>query len=359
MSKYLDSRFLQLEPYTPGEQLRSRKLIKLNTNESPFPPSPLVREAVQREIDALNLYPDITGGALPAGLARRFGVEAENVFLGNGSDEILAFIFQALCKNGVAFADISYGFYPVYAKLYGVSAEVIPLREDFRLAVEDYAGVGKTIVVANPNAPTGLALARREVEELLASNRENLVVIDEAYVDFGAESSVPLLEKYENLLVAGTFSKSRSLAGGRLGYALASRELIAGLERIRYSFNPYNINQMTLAAATAALCDEDYFRSCRDKIIETREKSIKQLTELGFLCTNSKANFIFTRHKTQPAKALYGKLKAQDILVRWFDLPRIRDYLRITVGANGEMDALLLALEKIVNAEGAKPDENG
>ncbi len=351
MSIYLNNRFLELRPYIPGEQMRGRKIIKLNTNESPFPPSPLVWDAVKREVGTLNLYPDITGGALRPELAKHFGVKPENSFLGNGSDEILAFIFQALCPNGAVFADITYGFYPVYAKLYGVETKVIPLRENFKLAVEDYAEAGKTVIIANPNAPTGLALTRREIEKLLISNQNNLVIIDEAYVDYGAESCVPLLKNFNNLMVVGTFSKSRSLAGGRLGYAFASSELVADLERIRYSFNPYNLNQMTLAAGMAALNDDAYFRSCTCKIIESRSKSIIRLNSMGFICTNSSANFIFASHATQSAKMIYETLKEQDILVRWFDMPRISNYLRITVGTDKDMDTLCEALEKTVNGK--------
>lgn len=348
MSKFLDARFLDLKPYTPGEQLRGKKIIKLNTNESPYPPSPAVQEAVCRETGSLHLYPEITGGALLPALAQLFGVERENIFAGNGSDEVLAFIFQALCPNGAAFADLTYGFYPVYAKLYQLATTIIPLRKDLSLQIEDYRQAGKTIFIANPNAPTGLAISRAEVEKLLQYNRDTLVVIDEAYVDFGAESSVPLLRKYDNLLVVGTFSKSRSLAGGRLGFAVGSKALIADLEKIKFSFNPYNLNQMTIAAGAAALMDGGYYAACQKNIIETRDKSIKQLQSLGFTCTNSKANFIFCRHKCWKAADLYTKLKEQNILVRWFNADRIDNYLRITVGSGAEMNALHDALHKII-----------
>lgn len=349
MSKFLTSRLERLNPYKPGEQIRGKKTIKLNTNESPYPPSPMVLDAVNGELGSLNLYPDITGGSLLQELAAWFGVERENVFAGNGSDEILAFLFQGFCQNGAAFADLSYGFYPVYADLYNISAKVIPVKDDLSIDITDYFGLKETVLIANPNAPTGIALPASEVERLLKANRETLVVVDEAYVDFGAESCVPLLESYDNLLVVGTFSKSRSLAGARLGYAVSSKELITDLEMIKYSFNPYNINQMTMAAGTAALQDKSYFSTCCDKIINTRARCANRLSELGFTCTNSSANFIFARHSNRKAQDIYVALKERDILVRWFDKPRIDGYLRISVGSDTDMDTLVDALRDILN----------
>lgn len=348
MSNFFDAKYATLKPYTPGEQQRGKKIVKLNTNESPYPPSLAVRQAVAKEAKNLNLYPDISGGMLFTELAKAFNVKRENVFAGNGSDEILAFIFQAFCPNGAAFADLTYGFYSVYANLYRVKTELIPLRDDFSLCAEDYIKKGKTIFIANPNAPTGLAITKDDVEKILLANRENLVVIDEAYVDFGAESSTSLLKKHKNLLVVGTFSKSRSLAGARLGYALGAKDIIEEMERVKYSFNPYNINQMTMAAGAAALQDKEYYKNCQNKIIETRDKTIESLKKLGFNCTKSQANFIFCSHKQCKAKYIYKSLKALGILVRWFDVSGIENYLRISVGSTKEMKSLLCALKQIV-----------
>ena len=351
MSKYLDTKLAGLQPYVPGEQLRGRKIIKLNTNESPFPPAPGVRAAVEREIDSLNLYPDISGGSLMTELAAWLGVGRENVFAGNGSDEILAFLFQGFCPNGAVFADLTYGFYSVYAEIYHIDTRIIPLREDFTIEVKDYANAGRTIFIANPNAPTGIALSRDEVEEIVKSNRDTLVVIDEAYVHFGAESCVSLLDKYDNIMIVGTFSKSRSLAGARLGYAVSSKALIADLERIKFSFNPYNINQMTMAAGTASLNDQSYFDKCCGQIVNIRSKCTTDLQNLGFECTNSFANFVFVRHPKRQAQELYLALKERNILVRWFDKPRIDNYLRISIGSEGDMAVLVEALQDILQVK--------
>ena len=348
MSKYIVERLGRMEAYTPGEQVRGEKIIKLNTNENPFPPPQGVCEAISAEAERLRLYPDITGGALTQSLGIHFGVPENCVFAGNGSDEILAFCFQALCPQGVAFADLTYGFYQVYADLYEVDSKIVPLREDFSLHTDDYNNLRRTIVIANPNAPTGLALSRVEVERIVRSNSENLVIVDEAYVDFGAESCVPLLERYENLLVVGTFSKSRSLAGARLGYAVGRCELIEDLNRMRFSFNPYNVNQLTLAAGAAALAEEAYFKSCKEKIIQTRENTTKRLREMGFQCTDSQTNFVFATHPSYSAQRLYEGLKEKNILIRWFNKPRIVQYLRITIGLAEEMDEMLQALEALL-----------
>lgn len=348
MSKYLDSRFLKLEPYVPGEQPRGQQFVKLNTNESPFPPSPAVQEAVARQAGLLNLYPDPTARDLTEALAGMLEVGPEQVFVGNGSDEVLAFCFQALCPNGAAFPDLTYGFYPVYAALYDCPAEVIPLREDFTLAPEDYYGVGRTVFIANPNAPTGIALSREQVAQVLEQNRDSLVVVDEAYVHFGAQTAVPLLGQYDNLLVVGTFSKSRSMAGARLGYAAGSAALIADLNRIRNSFNPYNVNRMTLAAGAAAAGDRDYYDRCCRTIMETREKTLARLGEKGFICTASMANFVFVTHPKVQAEALYLSLKQQGVLVRWFNKQRIQNHLRITIGTEAQMEVLFGLLDGLV-----------
>lgn len=344
MSKFLNTIYNRLSPYTPGEQPQGRQYIKLNTNESPFPPSPLVEVEVTKEIEKLNLYSDPLCKSVIHPLAQAVRMKPENVFVGNGSDEILAFCFQGFCEKGAAFADLTYGFYPVYAQLYGVEAEIIPLQEDFCIHVPDYYAKNKTIFIANPNAPTGLALDLEQLEQILSRNPSSLVVIDEAYVDFGAQSAITLLNRFQNLLVVGTFSKSRSLAGARLGYAVGSQDIIADLNRLKFSFNPYNVNRLTLAAGAASLQDKAYFSSCCKQIINTREFTIESLKKLGFICTNSKANFVFVSHPSCTGEELYHHLRENGILVRWFDLPRIDDYLRITIGTQKDMEALLSVL---------------
>lgn len=347
MSKYLDMRLEGLTPYVPGEQPRE-KLIKLNTNESPYLPSVKVAEVVARQADNLNLYPDPDARELREALSCMLGVGAGNIFAGNGSDEILAFCFFAFCPNGAAFANITYRFYNVYAQLYNIDTEIVPLEKDFTLKPENYANLGKTIFIANPNAPTGIALTRKQIEEILLANRDNLVVIDEAYVHFGAETVVPLTESYDNLLVVGTFSKSRSLAGARLGYAVGSKSLIEDLNRIKFSFNPYNISRMAMAAGIHAALDTEYYNACITKIIATRTRSITELSKLGFESTESLANFIFTRHSKLCGETIYNRLRRYGILVRRWEQPLIGDYLRITVGNDAEMDALFAALSIII-----------
>lgn len=347
MSRYLDPKFAALQAYTPGEQPKERKYIKLNTNECPYPPSPLAVKAASKTAHGLNLYSDPACMAARAPLARALGVQPEEVFCGNGSDEILTILFAALCPRGAAYADVTYSFYPVLAQLCGVDAKVIPLREDFTLAPEDYNGLGRTIFIANPNAPTGLALSRKQIEGILQANPGAPVVIDEAYVDFGAESAVPLLAAYSNLVVVGTFSKSRQLAGGRFGYAAARREIIEDMDRIKYSFNPYNVNSVTLAAAAACVEDAAYFESCRQKVMATREHALEVLRGMGFEAADSLANFVFVRHPAKSGEALYTRLRAEGVLVRWWPKPRIENHLRITIGTDAEMQALFDALEKV------------
>ncbi|MDL2323633.1 histidinol-phosphate transaminase [Ruminococcaceae bacterium OttesenSCG-928-A16] len=348
MSRFLHPKFNTLAPYTPGEQPQNRAYIKLNTNECPYPPSPKAVRQAAAEAKQLNLYSDPTCASLKAAMAKYLGVQQSQVFLGNGSDEILAFCFMAFCQAGAAFADITYGFYPVYASLCGITPHIVPLRQNFTLAPEDYRQVGSTIFIANPNAPTGLALSLAELEKILQWNPENLVVVDEAYVDFGAQTALPLLQSYNNLLVVGTFSKSRAMAGARLGYAVGSPELIEDLGRIQYSFNPYNVNRMTQAAGVAALQDNAYFEECRAKIIATRAKTVDALEKMGFEGPQSLANFVFVRHQQASAQQLYHGLKEQGILVRWFNKPRIDEYLRITIGTGQEMDTLFEVLRQLL-----------
>lgn len=356
MSRFLSSKYRDLEAYTPGEQPTDMKYIKLNTNESPYPPSKSVLDAVSsEEVARLNLYSDPTCKALKGALAELFGKSSENIFLSNGSDDILNFSFMAFCegsKRRVKFPEISYGFYSVYAELHGVDYTAVPLNEDFSIKVEDYLTNDSTVVIANPNAPTGLCLSLDEVERIVAANPDNLVLIDEAYVDFGGESAIDLTEKYDNLLVVGTFSKSRSLAGARLGYAVANKAIIADLEKIKYSTNPYNINRLTLLAGVAAVADNSYYMDNCKKIIETREYTEEKLKALGFYCTDSKANFIFAKSEEIGGEELYLALKSRGILVRHFTKEKIKDFNRITVGTREQMDALLDATAEILKKKG-------
>ena len=352
MSKFLSRRFSSLVPYTPGEQPRDMEYVKLNTNESPFPPSPKVIEAVNSdEVKKLNLYPDPTGKALISKLAQTYDVGEENVFISNGSDDILNFSFMAFCDKdkGAAFPEISYGFYEVYAELYGVEYKKVPLNNDFSINISDYFEANKTVVIANPNAPTGLALTTAQVEEILKANPNDVVIIDEAYVDFGAESCVPLTKKYNNLIVVMTYSKSRSLAGGRLGFAVADKELIQDLNTIKYSTNPYNINRLTMAAGIASLEDAEYYRNCNKNTAEVREYTKAELQKRGFTLTDSKANFLFAKSHKIGGEEYYLSLKARGVLVRHFRNDKIKDYVRITIGTKEQMDILLSKTDDILS----------
>ena len=351
MSRFLSSRFSALSPYTPGEQPTDMKYVKLNTNESPFPPSDKVLAAVNtEEVKRLNLYPDPTGKALIKKLAEAYDVGEENVFISNGSDDILNFSFMAFCDKdkGAVFPEISYGFYEVYAQLYGIDYKKIPLNNDFSVNPTDYYGVGKTVVIANPNAPTGLALSVAEVEEILKANPDDLVIIDEAYVDFGAESCVPLTGRYNNLIVVMTYSKSRSLAGGRLGFAIAHKDLISDLNTIKYSTNPYNINRLTMAAGIASLEDAEYYKACNKNTAEVREYTKAELKARGFDMTDSKANFLFAASDKIGGEEYYLALKAKGVLVRHFKNEKIKNYVRITVGTKEQMDILLQKTDEIL-----------
>lgn len=341
MSKFLNKKYLTLEAYTPGEQPKDMQYVKLNTNESPYPPSDNVLNAVNRDsVAKLNLYPDPECKELKQAMADLYGVGTKNVFLSNGSDDILNFFFMAFCdgeEHPVIYPNISYGFYSVYSKLHGADAREIPLCEDFSINIEDYCKNDANVVIANPNAPTGLALTLDQIERILISNPDRLVLIDEAYVDFGAESAVSLISEYDNLLVVGTFSKSRSMAGARLGFAFANENIIADLEKIKYSTNPYNINRLTLIAGKAAIEDNDYYMDNCKKIQDTRNYTIAKLRELGFDVTDSKANFIFAKSYAISGEALYRELKKRGILVRHFSNSLICEYNRITVGNDEQM----------------------
>ena len=350
MSRFFSKKYASLVPYTPGEQPKAMQYVKLNTNESPFPPSPRAQAYAAEAASRLQLYPDPTCSALNAAMAERFGVSPDEILMTNGSDEILNFAFMAFCdaETPAAFADITYGFYPVFAELNSVPYQKIPLHDDFSIAPEDYFGLGKTIFIANPNAPTGLALSRTDVERILQANPDRVVVIDEAYVDFGAESCVPLIHKYDNLLVTQTFSKSRSMAGARLGAGFACRALIADLNTVKYSTNPYNINGMTMAMGLGVLADEDYTQQNCRTIVENRAWASTELAALGFTMTESKTNFIFAKHETADGGMLYRALKERGVLVRHFDAPRIADYNRITVGTREQMQILIDTLRTIL-----------
>lgn len=355
MSRFFASALRGLAPYTPGEQPRGvENLIKLNTNESPFPPGPKVLDALNRaEAEKLRLYSDPACTDFLAALAKTYGVAENEVFAGNGSDEVLAFAFCAFCEKGAAFADLTYGFYPVFARLFGVPAREIPLRADFSLAVEDYADEPGTLFIANPNAPTGLCLPLADIETLLRQRPERLVVVDEAYVDFGGESAVPLLRKYDNLLIVGTFSKSRSLAGARLGYAIGGAALIADLNTVKFSFNPYNINRLTLAAGTAALADAEYYAEKCAEIAAVRDAAAKALRALGFSVTDSKANFLFVgAHPRISGADYFAALRRHAILVRHFGVPRIADWVRVTVGTRAQMERVVDVTKAILAAQG-------
>ncbi|MDY3692595.1 MAG: histidinol-phosphate transaminase [Dysosmobacter sp.] len=351
MSKFLSREAGRLAPYTPGEQPQDQQYIKLNTNESPFPPSPKVVKALSRaELLKLNLYSDPTCGQLVAAIAKRYELQPENVLTGNGSDEILAFAFRAFCGEGkpLAYADITYGFYKSQVALFGLEAKVIPLREDFTLNVDDYMDFPGTIVIANPNAPTGMTVPRADIQRLLEADPDRVVIVDEAYVDFGGESCVPMIYRYENLLVVQTMSKSRSLAGGRVGFALGSPALISALNRVKYSFNPYNVNRLSIIAGAVAVEDEPYFQTCTAAVRNNRAWTVRELEELGFTILPSSANFIFAKSDKLPGGELYRKLKENGILVRWFDADRIRDYVRITIGSLEQMTALVDEIARLL-----------
>lgn len=350
MSRFFSNKYAYLTPYTPGEQPRDRRYIKLNTNESPFPPSPKALERAVAAAENLQLYSDPTALALKQKLAQCSGVQPEQVFCSNGSDEVLYFAFLAYCDKNTpaAFPDISYGFYKVFAQFTGTDYTMIPLQEDYSIREEDYFSLGKTIFIANPNAPTGKLLTLTQIERILQNNPSNVVLIDEAYIDFGGESAVKLVDRYDNLLVTQTFSKSRSLAGGRLGMAFGNAKLIQDLETVKFSINPYNVNSVTMAAGIGALEDEEYTRKNCGIIMENRAYTAKKLEEMGFTVLSSFANFLFASPPGGDGGSLYKALKEKGILVRYFDAPRLRDFVRITIGTRQQMDALLAATSQIL-----------
>ncbi|HFD2124818.1 histidinol-phosphate transaminase [Acinetobacter baumannii] len=342
----------ELEPYVPGEQPKIQNLLKLNTNENPYPPSPKVVEAVQavlhEQADALRLYPDPDATALKQAIAKQQNIDVSQVFVGNGSDEVLAHIFKAffLQDEPILYPDITYSFYPVYSQFFGTKTKEIPLDENFEIDVQDYTQPNGGVIITNPNAPTSIALSLAEIEQVLQANPDRVVVIDEAYVDFGAESAVSLINRYENLVVCQTTSKSRSLAGLRVGFAIAQSHLIAALEAVKNSFNSYPIDRFAIAAAVASFEDQAYFEEQCQKVISSREKLVRDLTELGFNVLPSKANFIFAKHSQHDAGQLAQKLREQGIIVRYFNKPRINQFLRITVGTDEQNARLVQTLKQ-------------
>lgn len=349
MSRFLNAQYRALEAYTPGEQPRCLQYIKLNTNESPYPPAPSVVAAMTAEqVELLRLYSDPTAKGLKEKLANLYGVKPENVFVCNGSDEVLNFAFMAFGGKGVIFPEISYGFYQVYGDLYGIDYQKIPLKEDFSIDHTDYCGVNKMVVIANPNAPTGMSLSVAQVEEIVRSNPDSLVLIDEAYVDFGGGTVLPLIGKYDNLLVTRTFSKSRCLAGGRLGYAFASEAIITDLEKIKYSTNPYNINRLTLLLGEATVEADSYYQEKCAAIQTTRSWTTAQLESLGFTVLPSQANFVFAKSDKISGGELYTALKAKGILVRHFTNPKICEFNRITIGTPEQMETFIRKVKEVL-----------
>lgn len=348
MSKFWSQVVRELEPYVPGEQPQIDGLIKLNTNESPYPPSPKVLDVINHDsIDRLRLYPDPNSKKLKNTIAGYYGVSAEQVFVGNGSDEVLALLFMAFFQQDkpLLFPDISYSFYPVYCQLFGIDYHTIALRDDYTINFADYAQANGGIIFPNPNAPTAIGKPLAEIEVLLQQNTESVVVVDEAYVDFGAETAIKLVDKYPNLLVVQTLSKSRSLAGMRVGLAVGHKDLIDALDRVKNSFNSYPLDRIAEAAAVVAFEDEDYFARCRDQIIATRDWTTAELQKLGFKVLPSQANFVFAEPQGKNAAELAQYLRDQKILVRYFNKPRINQFLRITIGTDEQMHALIAALK--------------
>lgn len=347
MKEFWSGRIRDMIPYTPGEQPRDRKFIKLNTNENPYPPSELAIRAMREAVSAdLRLYPDPECTQLRAAAADCWGVKPEQVFCGNGSDEILAFCFQAFFDPGrpVVFPKITYSFYPVYTDYFGLERREVPMNPDFSDPVELLCGNNGGVVLANPNAPTGIAVELDVVEKLLRANPDVVVIVDEAYVDFGAQSAVGLIDRYPNLLVAQTLSKSRSLAGLRVGFALGQENLIAALRCVRDSINSYTVDRVAQAGAAAALADRAYFDQTRQKVIDTRAWTARELERLGFTVCPSRSNFLFVRHPERPGKEIFDHLRQEGILVRRWDIPEIRDWLRISIGTDEEMQALISVL---------------
>ncbi len=349
--KVWESYIRKVEPYVPGEQPKIKNVIKLNTNENPYPPSKAVMDALTKvDLDSLKLYPDPEVTKLNEAIANFYGVNKNQVFTGVGSDDVISMIFMTFFNSDkpVLFPEISYSFYSVWADLHKVPYETVRLDEDFNILVEDFNRENGGIIFPNPNAPTSKYLELSSVEEIIKNNQNSVVVVDEAYIDFGGESAIKFVNKYDNLIVVQTFSKSRSMAGMRIGYAIANEKLIKALNDVKFSFNSYTMNRTAIELGTAAINDKAYFEECCKKIVATRERTMKDLKELGFSFPESKANFIFAKHKDVPASLIFTKLKEKNIFVRYFNKPRIDNYLRITIGTDEQMDALIKALKEIL-----------
>lgn len=351
MSNYWNENIRNIQPYVPGEQPQNRQYIKLNTNENPYPPSPKVIEAIKHATgESLRLYPDPMCTELCSTIAEYYQLDKGQVFVGNGSDEVLAFCFQAFfsTQKHILFPDITYSFYKVYANLYQIPYKLIYLDDNFTIPVEDFTQDNGGILIANPNAPTAKYLSLDKIETILEKNLQSVVIIDEAYIDFGGKSAVSLIKKYPNLLVIQTFSKSRSLAGLRIGFALGHEDLVQGLERVKNSFNSYTLDRLALAGAIEAVKDVDYVKKTAELIISTREKSIKALREIGFKVIDSQANFIFISHPLISAQDLLAQLREKGILVRYFNQPRIDNYLRVTIGTEEGMETFLCCIKEMI-----------
>ncbi len=347
MSRFFSKALSDLVPYTPGEQLAG-SFIKLNTNESPFPPSPNVVSALsEKEVSKLNLYSDPTAISLVESIAEFYGIKKENVVVGNGSDEILAFAFHAYGEKGFICPEVTYGFYPVFASFFGVELEKIPMNDDLSYNETVFYKDERNVIIANPNAQTGTYLTINRIEKLLSSNKNRLVVVDEAYIDFGGDSAVSLIDEYDNLLVVQTFSKSRNLAGGRIGFAIGNKELIAEINTLRFSFNPYNVNRLSILAGTASMKDKEYFKVCTEEIIRVRNITVSEVKSLGFSSTDSLGNFILIKHPSFSGQELYLKLRENGILVRYLG-GDISDYIRVTIGSFEQMKIFTEKLKMIV-----------
>ncbi len=354
--QFWSQRIRDIEPYVPGEQPKDRKYIKLNTNENPYPPSPKVQQALKSvPVDSLRLYPDPECSELIGALAKANGLNSRQVFVGNGSDEVLAFCYLAFMdeNNPAVFPDITYSFYPVYGQLFQNHCRIVPVNEDFTMPLEAMMQDDGTVVLTNPNAPTGIGLPLSDIRRVLEANSHHVVIVDEAYVDFGGESAVSLIPEYENLLVVQTFSKSRSLAGMRIGFAYGNEDLILALNAVKNSINSYTLDRMALAAAQAAVEDGAYTDDTCKKIAQTREKTAGKLADLGFTVLPSQTNFLFVTHNRVPGEVIFKKLREKGVLVRYFKKPRIDNFLRITVGTDEEMDILVKATVEILEEEHA------
>lgn len=349
MEKAWAANLRSIEPYVPGEQSKEKNTVKINANENPYPPSPMAAKAIKDFCtDNLRFYPDASAAEFKAAIAGLYGVEADNIFIGNGSDDVLALSFQAFFngEKPIAYPDITYSFYPVWCRLFNIDYKTHPLGEDFRINTEDYKEQNGGVVIPNPNAPTSLGEGEEFIRKIMNYNRDSVVIIDEAYVDFGGYSSAALTKEYENLLVCGTFSKSRSLAGMRIGFAIGSKALIGVLEAVKNSYNSYTVNSVSMAAGIAAIKDVDYFKETVSKVIATRQRVTNELRKLGFTVLDSQTNFLFATHEKENIKDYFEYLKTQKVFIRYFNLPRIDNYVRITIGTDKEMDIFLAETKK-------------